>query len=329
VLLVVIVCGVAWWLWRYPDQPGPARTAAVTVEIPPGSGLAGIKRHLTAAGVIPDDFRFVLLAKWLGVARSLQAGEYAFPPGATPRAVLLALAEGRTVLHAITLAEGLTIHQAAEVIQAGGWGGREEFMGLVTDPELINGFGLSGATLEGYLFPDTYFFAKGTALRPMVTAMVKRMQRVLAEEEGAGVGAGPSRLSRYQALILASIIEKETALATERPLVAKVFLNRLRTGMKLQADPTVIYGLAKFGEPLTKADLATPNPYNTYAQPGLPRGPICSPGRTAIAAVFRPAPLDYYYFVAQNDGSHYFSRTLAEHNQAVARYRKKRLSNRE
>ena len=339
-LLCIFLGAVTLWYGRYPDQPGPSRAAAVTVEIAPGSGLAGIKKRLVAAGVIPDDIRFILLAKQLGLARLLKAGEYAFPPGATPREVLRALAEGRVVLHAITLAEGLTIHQAAEVIQTGGWGGREEFLGVLADPGVIKGFGLTGVTLEGYLFPDTYFFAKGTPLRTMVTTMVKRMQRVLAEEEGratlpAGVQAQPPgadgevspRLSRHQVLTLASIIEKETALAAERPLVAKVFLNRLRTGMRLQADPTVIYGLAKFGEPLTKADLSTPNPYNTYSQPGLPHGPICSPGRTAIVAVYHPAPLDYYYFVAQNDGSHYFSRTLDEHNRAVARYRKKRLSN--
>lgn len=337
-LVAAVLGGVTLWYGRYPDQPGPSRAAEIQVEIAPGSGLTGIKARLVAAGAIRDDLRFILLARQLGVARQLKAGEYSFPPGVTPREVLRILAEGKTVLHAITVAEGLTIYQVADVVQAGGWGEREEFLRLLADPVLINGFGLTGKTLEGYLFPDTYFFAKDTSLRAMVTAMVQRMQQVLAEEEAAGDQArvqppagreASPRLDRHQVLILASIIEKETALAAERPLVAAVFLNRLRTGMRLQADPTVIYGLAKFGSPLSKADLATPNPYNTYTQSGLPQGPICSPGRTAIAAVYHPAPLDYYYFVAQDDGSHYFSRTLTEHNRAVARYRKKRLSNRE
>lgn len=331
--LLLFLIGLAGWFWRYPDQSGPARSAVATVEIPSGIGLAGIKARLVGAGVIRDDPRFILLAKQMGVAKGLQAGEYAFAPGVTARAVLRDLAEGKTVLHGITLAEGLNLYQAADLIQTGGWGSREEFLRLVSDPGLIQGFGLEGATLEGYLFPETYFFEKGTGLRTMITAMVRRMVLVVEQEGATGgkeeaKGDGP-RLTRHQLLTLASIIEKETALAEERPLVAKVFLNRLRTGMKLQADPTVSYGLSKFDSPLTRDDLLSPTPYNTYVNPGLPRGPICNPGRTAIAAVLHPAELDYYYFVSQNDGSHYFSKTLAEHNQAVARYRKKRLSNRE
>ena len=279
--------------------------------------------------MIHDDSRFVLWAKLLA-ARRLKAGEYAFAPGMSPRAVILLLASGKTVSHAITVPEGFTLYQTAEVINAGGWGRHEEFWQLVVDPEFISSFGLHAATLEGYLFPDTYLFKKGTGLRVIVTTMVKRMMQVLDEERAK---KGPGRvnsdtekpsLSPHEVLILASIIEKETALTVERPQVAKVFLNRLRLGMKLQTDPTVIYGLAKFGAPLTKDDLDTPTPYNTYANRGLPLGPICNPGRTAIAAVLNPASDDYTYFVSQNDGSHYFSKTLNEHNQAVARYRKKR-----
>jgi UPF0755 protein len=335
--------GAVAWYWQYPDQPGPARTGVTTVEIPAGVGLVGIKNSLARTGVIRDDPRFFVLAKLMGAARHLKAGEYAFQPGMSPRAVLQDLVTGKTVLHAITLPEGITIYQAADIIQAGGWGRREEFLKLVSDRELTEKFGLDCPTLEGYLFPDTYFFEKGTGLRVLIGAMVKRMVKVLDQEcsRGSGLELGAKsplseaqqgndpRLLRYQALILASIIEKETALAAERPLVAKVFINRLRLGMKLQADPTVIYGLAKFGMPLTKEDLATPTPYNTYVIPGLPAGPICSPGRASITAVVHPSSEDYYYFVSQNDGSHYFSKSLEEHNQAVARYRKKRLSTRE
>lgn len=342
--LACLLGGLAVWLWLYPDQPGPARGETVTVEIPPGTGLVGIKEILARAGVIRDDFRFLLLAKRLGASRRLKAGEYAFPPGLSARAVLLELASGKTVQHAITLPEGSNLLQAADIIQAGGWGSRDEVLRLAAAPDFINGLGVQSASLEGYLFPDTYFFEKRTGLRPIVAAMVKRMTQVLAEEEAKRQGAAPGApstpdgppsqaeaptLSRHEALILASIIEKETALTAERPLVAKVFLNRLRTGMKLQADPTVIYGLAKFDAPLTRDDLDTPTPYNTYTNRGLPAGPICNPGRTAISAALNPALEDYYYFVSQNDGTHYFSKTLPEHNQAVARYRKKRLSNRQ
>jgi UPF0755 protein len=346
--VVSVLLGGGVWFWRYPDQPGPARIAVATVEIPAGTGVVGIKNILARGGVITDDPRFIALAKLMGASKRLKAGEYAFQPGLSPRAVLKYLAAGKTVLHAITLPEGITLFQAADIINAGGWGTREAFLQLATDPGFIGSLGLRTASLEGYLFPDTYFFEKGTGLRAIITTMAKRMTEVLNEEgvprpqegspaaasPGAGTalaedrGTGPG-MSRHEVLILASIIEKETALASERPLVAKVFLTRLRTGMKLQADPTVIYGLAKFGSPLTKDDLDTPNPYNTYVNRGLPVGPICNPGRTSIAAVVKPAPDDYSYFVSQNDGSHYFSKTLAEHNQAVARYRKKRLSNRE
>ena len=328
--LFCLLAGGGVWFWLYPDQPGPLRTAAVTVEIPAGTGLVGIKNILAQAGVVHDDVRFVLLAKLMGADRRLKAGEYAFAPGLSPRAVILELRSGKTVPRAITLPEGFNLYQAAEVINAGGWGRREEFRQLVADPEFINGFGLQSVTLEGYLFPDTYFFEKGTGLRVIVTTMAKRMLRVLDEERakkgqgGDNLTEDGSALSPHEVLILASIIEKETALTSERPLVAKVFLNRLKLGMKLQADPTVIYGLAKFGAPLTKEDLDTPTPYNTYANRGLPVGPICNPGRTAIAAALNPASADYTYFVSQNDGSHYFSKTLNEHNQAVARYRKKK-----
>lgn len=344
--LVCLLVGIVIWYRQYPDQPGPARRAVATVEIPAGVGLVGIKNSLVRAGVLRDDPRFIVLAKLMGAARQLKAGEYAFQPGLSPRAVLHILVTGKTVLHAITFPEGTTIYQAADIVQAGGWGSRENFLKLASDGELIKKFGLDCPTLEGYLFPDTYFFEKGTGLRPIVGAMVKRMLQVLEQEVGtrpelvseaktlasegrAAVEKGQAnapRLTPHQTLILAAIVEKETALASERPLVAKVFLNRLRVGMKLQADPTVIYGLAKFGLPLTKEDLATPTPYNTYVTPGLPAGPICSPGRSAIDAVLHPASEDYYYFVSQNDGSHYFSKTLEEHNQAVARYRIKRLS---
>ena len=325
--VLCLFVGVGIWFWLYPDQAGPVRTAPVTVEIPAGTGLVSIKNILAQAGVVHDDLRFVLWAK-LMAGRRLKAGEYAFAPGMSPRAVILLLASGKTVSHAITVPEGFTLYQTAEVIQAGGWGSPEEFWQLALDPGLITSLGLQAATLEGYLFPDTYFFEKGTGLRVIVTTMVKRMVQVLDEERVKNGQGGPdaekSSLNPYEVLILASIIEKETALASERPLVAKVFLNRLRLGMKLQTDPTVIYGLAKFGAPLTRNDLETPTPYNTYANRGLPVGPICNPGRTAIAAALNPASDDYTYFVSQNDGSHYFSKTLTEHNQAVARYRKKR-----
>ena len=322
-------------LWCYPDQSGPARTQVATVDIPPGAGLLGIRKILVRARIVSPDPRFILFAKLMGTAKRLKAGEYAFAPGMSPRAVLMQLAAGRTVRHAITIPEGSNLYQVADILQAGAWGGREDVLRLATDPGFIRGLGLSAASLEGYLFPDTYFFEKGAGLKAIIASMVRHMRQVLAAEKTAArgqpsLGSGPTAvvdgmpaLTDYQLLTLASIVEKETALASERPLVAKVFLNRLRSGMKLQADPTVIYGALKFGTPLTKVDLETPTPYNTYTNLGLPVGPICSPGRASIEAVLRPSSEDFYYFVSQNDGTHYFSRNLSEHNRAVSRYRER------
>lgn len=346
-LLLLPVAGFFWY-WSYPDKVGPPRVGTVTVDIPQGAGVSAISRILANAGIVEDDIRFVLLAKVTGASRQLKAGEYAFAPRLTPRQVIAVLSAGKVVQHAITLPEGLTVEQVAAIVSESGWGGREDFIRLAADPEILRKVGVTQGSAEGYLFPDTYFFAKGTSLRAIITAMLRRMDQVLVDvgvergmtlvgvpssfstpNETDGEGKMTLSLSRHQVLTLASIIEKETALPDERPLVARVFLNRLRLGMKLQADPTVIYGLSKFGSPLTKNDLQTPNPYNTYVNRGLPIGPICNPGQTAIAAVVRPSVEDYYYFVAQGDGTHYFSKSLAEHNRAVFRYRKKRLSNRE
>jgi len=183
---------------------------------------------------------------------------------------------------------------------------------------------LAVPTLEGYLFPDTYLFERGNRdPHPIIRAMVEQTEKVLAET-GARSGLPQYGLDAYGVLILASIVEKETGLGLERPLIARVFLNRLQLGMRLQTDPTVIYGLADFNGNLTRKDLQTPTPYNTYLVAGLPPGPIASPGLAAIRAVMAPAPGDFYYFVSKNDGSHYFSRTLAEHNRAVNRYQKRR-----
>ncbi|NOX25902.1 MAG: endolytic transglycosylase MltG, partial [Deltaproteobacteria bacterium] len=249
------------------------------------------------------------------------------------------------------IAEGLNLTQTAQVIAQAGLADVKTVAALVRDPGFINEFGLHAKTLEGYLFPDTYFFKRGANIRAMLAMMVRRTGRVFAEEcrrqthAGLDIDCGllgpqqhfvnyptiPSpagrhkrllRLSAGQALILASMVEKETGNVVERPVIAQVFLSRLRRHMRLQSDPTVMYGLQKFDRPLSRRDLKTPSPYNTYTLPALPAGPICSPGRAAIAAVMQPAGTNYYYFVAQGNGRHIFSQTLAAHNRAVRKYRR-------
>jgi len=313
------------WLNNYAYTPGPAPIAPEsTVIIPAPSSFSGIEEKLAGAGVLRADLRFRLLAQLMGVNKTLHPGEYRFPGRITPHQLLRQLYKGSPIRHPLTIPEGANLKQIGAILSKAGWSSEQEFRAAVTDPKFIAELGLKEPSLEGYFFPDTYFLERGVFnLRAFLATMVSQTHRVLTTT-GAAVGLPAHGLNAHQVLTLASIVEKETGLASERPLIAGVFLNRLRHGMKLQTDPTVIYGLPTFTGNLTKKDLLTPTPYNTYLIPGLPPGPIASPGRAAIQAVLAPAAMgDYYYFVSKNDGSHYFSKTLAEHNRAVARFQKK------
>jgi len=196
----------------------------------------------------------------------------------------------------------------------------EKFLALAADPGLAQRLGVTATGLEGYCFPDTYAFIKNTPPETVLRTMVSRFHRVFAAERAAA--GDPSRLglTDHEVVILASIVEKETARPDERPLIAGTFLNRLHRGIPLASDPTVIYGIPHFNGNLTRSDLESPTPYNTYVRAGLPSGPIANPGRAALRAALDPAPVDYLYFVSRNDGSHQFSRTLEEHNRAVREF---------
>lgn len=319
-ILVAAVAGLALWFWSFAALVTPATDAELRVVIPHGTGMPGIQRILARQGVVPQSVRFLLLAKWMGVASRLKAGEYLFTSEQTPAEVLRLLSQGGNVPSPVTFPEGVTIRQVAEILAAGGWGEKDEILALLRDPGLIERYGAAGGSLEGYLFPDTYHLVRGQALDEIIAMLAERGRKVRA---GLGdLGRNELHLSPHEVLTLASIVEKETALASERPLIARVFLNRLHQGMRLQTDPTVIYGIDDFNGNLTRRDLETPTPYNTYQIDGLPPGPIANPGREAIWAVLHPATGSFLYFVAKNDGSHQFSNTLPEHNQAVRRYQK-------
>ena len=314
------------WLSSYAYRPGPpAPTPEVTVIIPVASSFTAIEEKLAAAGVLHSDLRFRLLAKLMGVSKGLHPGEYRFSGRPTPHQVLRQLYRGARVRHPVTIPEGSNLAQIGAILSKDGWTTEKEFKATISDPAFLRELGAKQSGLEGYLFPDTYFCERGVFdLRDTIRAMVARTTKVLAAT-GASAGLPAYGLNAHQVLTLASIVEKETGLAAERPLIARVFLNRLREGMKLQTDPTVIYGLKAFNGNLTKLNLMTPSPYNTYLIPGLPPGPIASPGQAAIQAVMAPAAEgDYYYFVSKNDGSHYFSKSLPEHNLAVSRFQKNR-----
>lgn len=321
VVLLPLLLAAAWGLWLglYAVSPGPAEEESL-VYIPPGSPFPAIERHLVEAGVLRADRRFRWLAVISGQRQQLKAGEYAVSAGASPREILALLVAGRTVRRQITIPEGANLFQVAELLAAQKLLDAPDFIAFATDPATPARFGLDSPTLEGWLFPDTYYFTRGQRRDEVIRVMVERARRVLAELL-ATLG-NDSGLSELELMTLASIVEKETGLASERTLIAGVFYNRLERRMRLQTDPTVIYGLQSFDRRLTRVDLREPTPYNTYLIFGLPPGPIANPGREAIAAVLRPAETEYLYFVSRNDGSHQFSSNLRDHNRAVQRYQR-------
>lgn len=311
-LLAVLAVGAGWWLLgRYMDTPGPLAQEQV-IELERGSGLAGIALNLEAAGVVDDARIFRLAARLTGRDRKLRAGEYLVPAAISPNALLDLLESGRVVLHALTVPEGLTT---------------AETLALVAADPVLTGPMPEVTPGEGTLLPETYHFPRGTTRVGIVEQMQTEMATLLAEL-WAGRQPDLPLATPQEALTLASIIEKETAVPDEYGLVAGVFVNRLRRGMLLQTDPTVIYALTRgqgpLGRQLLRRDLEVDDPYNTYVHAGLPPGPIANPGRGALEAAVAPAETDYLYFVADGTGGHAFAKSLAEHNRNVAKWRKVR-----
>jgi UPF0755 protein len=309
VVVAAVVGGGAWiFLKQQFEAPGPL-AQETTVVVPRGAGLSTISEDLAAAGVVSDPLLFSLGVRLFGDARALQAGEYAFAAGSSMREAADLLASGRTVVHRLTVPEGLTSAEVVDLLAA-------------ADP--LTGE-IAAVPPDGSLLPETYHFHRGDSRDSVLERMRQSMDEALAELWAKRQENLPLQ-SPEEALTLASIIEKETGVDSERPLVASVFVNRLRKGMPLQSDPTVVYritgGKAPLGRSLTRGDLAAPTPYNTYQIAGLPPGPIANPGRAALEAAVNPAESDYFYFVAAGDGGHAFARTLNEHNANVAKWRK-------
>ena len=323
-VLTGALCGAAVASIAYTRVHEPFRAYTVaeqTVEIPRGAETSTIGEQLVTAGVIRDRLAF-RVALWLsGHDRRLQAGEYRFDRPMSALEVLDKIARGEVVLLTLTFPEGLTIPEMAGVFESNGFGAAGDFITAARNRALVEAIDPAATDLEGYLFPDTYAFPRGTDATGVVRQMVDRFGQILTPElRDAGRARG---LSVRELVTLASLVEKETARADERSTVAGVYANRLRIGMGLQCDPTVIYALeraGKFDGNLRRADLTFDSPYNTYLHPGLPPGPIAAPGRGSLEAAARPAQVDYLYFVSRNDGSHEFARTLAEHNRNVQKY---------
>jgi len=289
-----------------------------SVDIPPGTGTAEIRRRLVDAGVVSDEWAFRAALAWTGRSRALQAGEYRFDRPMTVVEVIDKIARGEVYTHAITFPEGLTIREMAAIYQSQGFGKADEFVKAAQNASLIGDLDPAAKDLEGYLFPETYTMPRGVPASKVVAMMVERFRSIYSELEQKK--SGELDLSLRKIVTLASLVEKETGKADERPVVAAVYRNRLTRNMLMQADPTVVYALVMTGTydgNIKKRDLDLDSPYNTYKYPGLPPGPIASPGRAALQAALAPADVDYLYFVSRNDGSHAFATTLAEHNANV------------
>jgi UPF0755 protein len=319
VLLLLGVAGVGYVIYRGIHQPYKGYAGAETfVEIPPGTSTPGMGRALANAGVVQNAEIFRITVWMRGAGRRLQAGEYRFDRAMTPAEVVDRIARGEVFLRPVTFREGLTIRQMGEIFAAQGFGSREEFVAAARKAEAIRDVDPAASDLEGYLFPDTYTLPRRTTAEQLVARMTARFEKALTPEIRAQAAA--RGLSVRQLVTLASLVEKETAKAEERPLVAAVYVNRLKIGMGLQCDPTVIYALERAGRytgNLTRADLQFDSPYNTYRYAGLPPGPIAAPGRASLQAAAQPADVPYLYFVSRNDGSHAFAATLDEHNRNV------------
>lgn len=315
-----LILGTLLWdgFYRFLSPPMSANAPARIVRVEPGMGLQAIAFRLAQKEIIKDPYKFMLLAWWKGLARKIQWGDFELVIGMPPRVLLEYLTTGKTMLKRVTFPEGFTLQQIARRLTENNLAEEKAFLTSARDPQFLDGLGIEGQSLEGYLFPDTYVFHRGMSVQAIQKKMVQRFKEVF---DGLLEGEGPKdTLSLKKMVTLASIVEKESGLHSERPLVASVFYNRLKKGMALQSDPTVIYGIRDFDGDLTKKDLLTPTDYNTYVKPGLPPGPIANPGRDSLEAVLHPAHSDYLYFVSKNDGSHYFSKNLKDHNRAVARY---------
>jgi UPF0755 protein len=319
ILVLLAVAGVAlrgWWLL----SPAPALAEGPrTVEIPPHLGVREVADKLAESELIRSPLAFVALATVTGSARRLKAGEYEIPKDASPLTILDLLENGRVVQHPVLLPEGGTVAELARALEGDRLASAAEVLQAARDPALLQRLGIEAPSLEGYLFPDTYYVVRGMTAQEILIRMVQRLRSKLTPEIAAQAqGRG---LTTHQLLTLASIIEREAVVRDEMPLISAVFWNRLRRDMPLQADPTVQYAVGKERRALTHADLQVEDPFNTYRRSGLPPGPIASPGLAAIDAVLRPAAVDYLYFVSMDDRRHFFSSTVEAHNAAVARYR--------
>lgn len=305
-------------LFRYAEHPAGAGGLKKMVLVAPGQDVGVLSGILGKEGIILDPAKFRLYAWIRGYDKRIKAGEYALSSDMSPLDILRTIMSGKVQLYRITIPEGYDLKQIAAVVEKANLGTVPEFLRVATDAELLDRERITGESFEGYLFPETYYFPRRVSAEKIIMTMVRRFHTVFTPEwERRAEDLG---FSTHEVTTLASIIEKETGAAFERPLISSVFHNRFRKKMRLESDPTVIYGIKNFNGNITRKDLTSPTPYNTYTNRGLPPGPIANPGRASLEAALYPLDTPFLYFVSKGDGTHQFSKNIEDHNLAVRKY---------
>ncbi len=325
-VIFVICAGATAFVYyeynKFAKTPAQKNGPQKTIVIASGQGFSKTVKMLSKAKLISNPFMFKILARHRGYDKQVKAGEYVLSGSMNPIEILQALKKGRDKLFRLTIPEGLTINQIAVAVEESGFGWASDFKAAAFDAEFAKKLGIPGKNFEGYLFPETYYFPKNTDYRDIITAMVKRFNVVFTKE--MQYRADDINLTKHEVVTLASIVEKETGAAFERPIISSVFHNRLKKGMRLETDPTVIYGIKDFDGNLKRKHLMEYTPYNTYKIKGLPPGPIANPGVDSIMAALYPDDTPFLFFVSKKDTTHKFSTNIRDHNRAVQKYQLRR-----
>jgi UPF0755 protein len=319
---VVLLALLMLDIYHYAGRPAGDDISVRVINVLPGQRFSDLAVLLNERGIITHPKKFKLFAQIKGYDKRIKAGEYRLSASLSPRQVLEIMVSGKVALHKFTIPEGFNIYQIDSIFAEKDFLAEKAFVRAASNPELVKDKGFEAHTFEGYLFPDTYYFPKGVVAEDIITSMVNRFREVFSTEwESRAVQLG---MTVHQIVTLASIIEKETGAAFERPLISSVFHNRLKKRIRLSSDPTVIYGIKDFDGNITRKHLKARTPYNTYLIKGLPPGPIANPGIDSIEAALYPAETNYLYFVSKKDGTHHFSINIKDHNKAVRKYQLKR-----
>jgi UPF0755 protein len=318
VIIISLLFIVFQDLYFYSKEPAQINAEPQIIMISSGQNFKSITRVLYEEKIIRYPFKFKLFARIKGFDRSVKAGEYLLSSSMSPEKILETLVEGKVYLYRITIPEGYNLNQVASLLEEKGVVKGTEFLEAANDPNFTEKLGINAKNFEGYLFPETYFFPKNISPRKIISTMVNRFHInfiPLWEKRHPDL-----TFSIHEIVILASIIEKETGIAEERPLISSVFHNRLNKNMRLQSDPTVIYGAEDYDGNITRKHLITPTPYNTYTNRGLPQGPIANPGKASLESALFPLESPYLFFVSKNDNTHFFSTNYDDHRKAVKKY---------